>query len=238
MTIKDEILKDLEILAERLGSLIDDMVFVGGSTICLHVGKARQNELRPTIDRDAIVDVKDYSEFHAFEMKVQKLGFERDTKDRVNCRWRAENIVVDFMPSNQIAGYVNNKWYQAAMEHAESLQLSTGKTVRIISPIFLITTKLEAFHSRGKLKLPDIFDGEANKDLEDIVHLIEGRDLLLSELKQAPLLVRTYIESQFKKIGANPLSDDFINNCFGGVLGSKRAQYVKDQITKIVTQSY
>lgn len=238
MTTNDEILKDLEILAERLGPLLADMVFVGGSTICLHVGKARQNELRPTIDRDAIVDVKDYSEFHAFEMAVQKLGFERDTKDRVNCRWRAENIVVDIMPGNKITGYVTNKWYQAAMDHAVTLQLSTGKTVRIISPIFLMATKLEAFISRGKLKLPDIFDGEANKDLEDIVHLIEGRDILLSELKQSPLSVRTYIESQFKKISANPLSDDFINNCFGGVLGSKRAQHVKDQISKIVSKSY
>ena len=238
MTVKDEILKDLEILADLLGPLLDDLVFVGGSTICLHVGKARQNELRPTIDRDAIVDVKDYSEFHAFEMKVQKLGFERDTKDRVNCRWRADNIVVDLMPGNQIAGYVNNKWYQAAMEHAENLQLSTGKIVRIVSPIFLLATKLEAFKSRGKLKFPDIFDGEANKDLEDIVHLIEGRDVLLTELKQAPLAVRTYIEAQFKKIRANPLSDDFINNCFGGVLGSKRAKHVKDQISKIVSQSY
>ncbi len=238
MTIKDDILKDLEILAERLGPLIADMVFVGGSTICLHVGQARQNELRPTIDRDAIIDVKDYSEFHAFEMKVQKLGFERDTKDRVNCRWRADNIVVDLMPGNEISGYVNNKWYQAAMDRAESLQLSTGKTVRIISPIYLIATKLEAFNSRGSLKLPDMFDGEANKDLEDIVHLIEGRDVLLRELKQAQKSVQIYIESQFKKILTNPLSDDFINNCFGGVLGSKRAQYVKDQITKIVSKSY
>ena len=238
MTIKDEILKDLEILAERLGALVDDMVFVGGSILCLHVGKARQNELRPTTDRDAIIDVKDYSEFFAFEMKVQKLGFERDTKDRINCRWRTDNIVVDLMPGKQIAGYVNNKWYQAAMDHAESLLLKTGKNVRIISPIFLMATKFEAFSARGRLKLPDIFDGEANKDLEDIVHLIEGRDVLLSELKQAPSSVRTYIESQIKKINANPLIDDFISNCFGGVLGSKRAKYVKDQISKIISQSY
>jgi hypothetical protein len=237
MTIKDDILKDLELLAERLGALLEDIVFVGGSTICLYVNNARQNELRPTIDRDAIVNTKDYSEFHAFEMNVQKLGFERDTKDRINCTWRFETIVVDFMPGNQIAGYINNKWYQAAMEHAEKLELNSGKTVKIISPIYLMATKLEAFHSRGKLKIPEIFDGEANKDLEDIVHLIEGRDVLLSELKRAPLSVQAYVKSQLNKIIANPLSEDFINNCFGGALGSKRAQYVKDQISKIILQS-
>lgn len=172
-----------------------------------------------------------------FEMNVQKLGFKRDTKDRINCRWRSEAIVVDFMPGNQIAGYINNKWYQAAMEYAEKLQLSSGKTVKIISPIYLMATKLEAFHSRGKLKIPEIFDGEANKDLEDIVHLIEGRDVLLNELNQAPLSVQAYVKSQLNKIIANPLSEDFINNCFGGALGSKRAQYVKDQISKIILQS-
>lgn len=238
MTTKEELLKDLETLADHLGPLIDNVVFVGGSTICFHIGNARQGELRPTIDRDAIVGVKDYTDFHEFEMQVQKLGFKRDTKNGINCRWKFGEIIVDFMPSTQIKGYVNNKWYQEAMNNAETLQLSTGKTVRIISPIFLLATKLEAFKSRGKLKIPEIYDGEVNKDLEDIVHLIEGRAILLDELKQAPKNVRNYIESEFKKINANPLSEDFINNCFGGELGSKRAKNVKEQVSKILTRSY
>lgn len=113
----------------------------------------------------------------------------------MNCRWRLDHIVVDVMPAHKIVGYVTNTWYKDALKSPIEVKLRSGKVIRVISPVYLIATKLEAFKSRGDLTITGIHNGESNKDLEDIVHLLEGRRTLLEEIKTSDQSVRKYIEA-------------------------------------------
>lgn len=65
-----------------------------------------------------------------------------------------------------------------------SHRLSNGIEAKVISPIYFIATKTEAFRNRGK------DDYRSSHDFEDIVNLVNGRAELVEEMKSADPKVR------------------------------------------------
>ncbi len=67
-----------------------------------------------------------------------------------------------------------------------------GLHVQVITPVYLIATKFEAFHERG--------GGEvvSSHDVEDIIAVIDGRTELVDEVRSAPPTdARTYVASRW-----------------------------------------
>ena len=67
--------------------------------------------------------------------------------------------------SKEVLGFTN-RWYASALEHATTLSLPAGESIRVITAPFFLGTKMEAFHGRGKM------DYQASHDLEDFVAII------------------------------------------------------------------
>ncbi len=57
----------LELAAEHLGELLDEVVFVGGATVELWITDEAAPEFRPTDDIDVIVEITTTSDYHRFE---------------------------------------------------------------------------------------------------------------------------------------------------------------------------
>lgn len=60
-------LKMLEMAAEHLGPLLEEVVFLGGATVELWISDPAAPEFRPTVDVDAVVEIvtkADYYRFH------------------------------------------------------------------------------------------------------------------------------------------------------------------------------
>jgi hypothetical protein len=105
----------LEVAAEALGDLLDDVMFVGGATIELWLTSSGAADVRPTEDIDVVVEVATRTAFHEFEAELRRRGFAEDQASRVICRWRHNELqlTLDAMPSRaDILGF-ENRWQAA-----------------------------------------------------------------------------------------------------------------------------
>lgn len=73
------------------------------------------------------------------------------------------------------------------MNSAHRVQLEEDLTIRVVTPAPFLGTKLEAFKGRGKN------DYLGSHDLEDVITVIDGRPLLLDEVRHAPRELKSYI---------------------------------------------
>ena len=115
----------LEVVAKALGTVCDDVVFVGGCATGLLLTMARPERIRITEDVDIIAQALTASEYHAVEAKVRAQGFTNDMRPGAPiCRWVYGSVTVDVMPTVQdILGFAN-RWYPLAVETAATLVLA------------------------------------------------------------------------------------------------------------------
>jgi len=98
--------------ARLLRPLLEELVFVGGCVTGLLVTDEAVQEVRTTLDVDAIADITSYSEYAVFADRLRALGFTEDsTPGAPLCRWKHDGIILDVMPLDpKILGF-SNRWY-------------------------------------------------------------------------------------------------------------------------------
>lgn len=106
---------NLEILmlaVDLLGELADEMVFLGGCATGLLITDKAAPPIRVTRDVDVIVQVASLAEYHRLSSKLRTKRFKEDISQGAPiCRWTADNVVLDVMPTDsEILGF-GNQWY-------------------------------------------------------------------------------------------------------------------------------
>ncbi|WDS37225.1 hypothetical protein [Pseudoxanthomonas sp.] len=206
----DPNLPHLEVIAEALGDLRDQVVFVGGSTAGLLLTDPLAESVRPTLDVDAIVQADTLMQFYRVEAQLEQRGFIRDAASGVICRWQhnASGVLFDLMPTDASVLGFTNRWYDEAIATAQQVLLRNGLTIRLVSAPAFVATKLEAFLSRGK------GDVLSSHDLEDVLNVVDGRPELVEELASASPALQQAVATIFTGLLADP---DFIN-CLPGLI--------------------
>lgn len=190
----------LEIVAHHLGdALREQLVFVGGAVAGLLITDPAMPAIRPTDDVDMICQAAVLADYHQIERALRAQGFVQDMrKEAPICRWRIGEVAVDVMPTlEQILGF-SNRWYPLALASAESVQLPSGRAIRLITAPVFIATKLEAFDGRGQ------GDYLLSHDLEDLLALVDGRETLLAECRASPQELKDYLAECFTGLLAEP----------------------------------
>lgn len=181
----------MELVAQALGDLREQLIFVGGCAVDLLLTDAAAAPARVTYDVDLVAQVAALSGYHRLESEFSKLGFKRDTSDGAPiCRWRLAGLEVDLMPTEtHILGFAN-RWYPLAMQTAHWVELPNALKIRLIAAPVFLATKFEAFADRGK------GDFLGSHDLEDIVNVLDGRPELLDEVGVCSMELREYLAGQ------------------------------------------
>ncbi|AQT61979.1 hypothetical protein [Cellvibrio sp. PSBB023] len=180
-------------VAQQLGSdLLSQVAFVGGCTTGLHItDEFTKEKVRYTEDVDLIIHVLGYTGWHKFSEQVTARGFKISMEDDVNCRFRLGSLCVDFMPDDEnVLGY-SNQWYSDALATAQPYPIDNGIIIRLVTPGYFLATKFEAFKGRGNGDLL------ASRDMEDILNLVDGREELLTEVRQLAPELKTYLTNAF-----------------------------------------
>ena len=203
MRTNDPNLPYLRKVAEALGDLREQMVFIGGAVAGLLVTDPLADSVRATRDVDAVVSAN-RALFHRIEASVATRGFARDVSSDVICRWvhKASGVLFDLMPVQPDVLGFSNRWYPYAVETAVPVDLGNGVTIRLVSAVAFVATKLEAFAGRGG------GDFLSSHDLEDVLNIVDGREALAAELAAAPADVRQAVAAAFGPLLASP---DFVN---------------------------
>lgn len=222
MRADDPNLPDLRRIAEALGELREQVVFVGGAVAGLLVTDPLADSVRATRDVDAVVNAN-RATFHRIEEAVAQCGFARDVSSEVICRWvhKASGVLFDLMPMQpEVLGF-SNRWYPYAVQTAVPVDLGEGVTIRLVSAVAFVATKLEAFASRGG------GDFLSSHDFEDVLNIVDGREELAEEMAAAPAEVRQAVATAFAQLLTNP---GFANVLPGLVTEPERTGLVMERL--------
>ena len=189
----------VELVAQALGDLREQLVFVGGCAVDLLLTDTAAAPSRVTYDVDLVAQVAALAGYHKLEDEFVRLGFKRDiSRDAPICRWRLGNLEVDLMPTDtSVLGFAN-RWYPLAMQTAQLVTLPSGTTIRLIAAPVFLATKFEAFADRGK------GDFLGSHDLEDIVNVLDGRPELVDEIALSPVELQRYLAERCGALMAIP----------------------------------
>lgn len=218
----DPNLPHLRVIAEALGDLKEQVVFVGGAVAGLLMTDPLAEGVRATRDVDAVVEAG-LAGFHRIEEQVAERGFARDMESGVICRWvhPESGVLFDLMPvQSDVLGF-SNRWYAYAVETAVLFELAPGLSIRLVNAVAFVATKLEAFVSRGA---GDIL---ASHDLEDVLNIVDGREELAGELAAAPNALRAAVSAAFAGLLAHP---DFANALPGLISEPDRSGIVESRL--------
>jgi predicted nucleotidyltransferase len=189
----------LEAAAERLQSLLAEIVFVGGCATGLLITDPGASPVRRSYDVDVIAEIASYADYALFSERLRGLGFEEDASEGApTCRWRHAGLVLDLMPLDASILNFTNRWYADAHRTAEVVELRGGLALRIITAPYFLATKIEAFRGRGE---GDYF---TSHDLEDFIAVVDGRPSLLDEVEAASTELRNYIGEAVGALLAEP----------------------------------
>lgn len=218
------------LIAQALGELREQLVFVGGCAVDLLLTDTAAAPSRVTYDVDLVARVTALTAYHQLEVEFAKLGFKRDlSADAPICRWRFGNLEVDLMPEDtRILGFAN-RWYPLAMESAQVFALPSGTTIRLIAAPVFIATKFEAFADRGQSDLL------GSHDLEDIVNVLDGRPEIFGEIAASPVELRRYLADKCDELLVMPKFTDALHGMiFPDESLAERVQLLLERLRLIV----
>ena len=188
-------------VAEHLGDLCEQVVFLGGAVTELLLTDTAAAQVRFTEDVDVVVSVGSYAEYARLEEALRVRGF-TNARD-VICRWNIDGVVVDVMPTDELILGFGNRWYAAAMEAAVKYPISTGFAIRLVTAPFFVATKLEAFGHPSRVGHGDYV---LSRDMVDIITVVDGRPELVAEVGESGIELREFLSQTFQMM---LLDDDF-----------------------------
>ena len=188
-------LEIIEIAAQALGPLCDELVFLGGCATALLITDSAAPPVRATRDVDTLAEIGSAAEYRELERRLREHGFEVDSsRGAPICRWTGHGILLDVMPTDeQILGF-GNVWYASAVAFSVRHRLPSGKEIRLIDPVHFVATKLEAFDGRGDN------DFVMSHDLEDVICVLDGRPELEDEITDAMRELRDYVCNRIRDL--------------------------------------
>jgi hypothetical protein len=219
----------LEDAVRKLVPFLDEIVFVGGVTLGLLITDQAAAPIRGTNDVDVIAEIVTYAEYIAFSERLRLAQFTEDAGEKpLTCRWHNGSLTLDVLAlSKEVLGFTNI-WYGPALNHASTVTMPGGHSIRVIAAPFFLGTKMEAFRGRGRM------DFQASHDLEDFVAVIEGRDTLLQEIAESPQNLRRYLAEAARTLIAEPR---FLDVLPGFVLDHERVPLIQQRLRSIAAEA-
>lgn len=193
-----ENIKMLQTVANGLGNLKNEMVFVGGAVAELYASNPELSEIRPTIDVDCVIELRSRTAHAKLEDKLRAIGFANDTsKGAPICRWIYKDILVDVMPSDPDVLGFSNRWYIEGVEYKISKTLPDETEIFIFPPEYYLASKFEAHKGRGGEDL------RQSHDFEDIIYIFDNCSELLESISNTNKTVKAYLKGECANLIVN-----------------------------------
>ena len=216
----DPNIDQVELAAELLGPLMDELCLVGGCATGLLLTDPGSAPIRPTVDVDVVLDVVQYAKYAEFDKRLRERGFSPSVEEGDPlCRWRKKTLVLDVMPVGDFMGF-RNEWYASAVESRVPFPLPSGRIVSHVDAPHFIGTKLAAFASRGEN------DAACSHDIEDIVLVVDGRPEAIEEVASANADLRAFIARGMAEVLGNSLFMEAMEGYFEPAIAADRAAIV------------
>lgn len=170
------------------------LTIVGGTAPALYE-LPRAVTVRPTVDIDVVIEAGTFMAWRQFVDKLEALGFRHQPDEEAPiCRYRLDDLLVDVMPTEERAIGFGNRWYAEAVAHR--VAAAGGVDVHVISPLYFVATKLDAWPAEERSGGDPI----VSHDVEDIVAVLRGVDGLLDEVRAGTDVVHEEVRAGLREI--------------------------------------
>ncbi len=218
----------LQTVANGLGELKDEMVFVGGAVAELYADNPAGSEIRPTIDVDCVIEISSRLQFARLEENLRARGFTNDiSKGAPICRWIYKDIKVDVMPTDEdILGF-SNRWYEEGIEMKIRKTLPDGTEVFVFPPEYYLAAKFEAHNARGGNDL------RQSHDFEDIIYILDNCPDILENIRGSNPSAKMYLKKECQNLLENPNITEGIESALPYGSGDEGTDIVLELIQNI-----
>jgi len=218
----------LQIVANGLQEIKNDLVFVGGAVAELYANDPASSDIRPTTDIDCLIELSSRKEYLKLEEKLRAKGFTNDTSRGASiCSWIFRNIKVDIMPTDEkILGF-SNRWYLEGIENKIIKALPDGTEIFIFPPHYYLGAKFEAHRSRGGNDL------RQSHDFEDLVYILDNCLDLLNGINNSNDGIREYIKNECQNLLKNIAVTEGIESALPYGSGDQRVEIIENLIRNI-----
>ncbi|MCB0641997.1 MAG: nucleotidyl transferase AbiEii/AbiGii toxin family protein [Phaeodactylibacter sp.] len=217
-------------IANGLGELNEQTVFVGGAVLSLYVDDDGAGEVRPTKDIDITLQIATLSALETLRQTLTKKGFTQSAADDVVCRFRYKGIKVDVMSTKEVGWAPSNLWFGEGFSRRETFTL-LDKKIQLLPLSYFMATKIAAFRDRGAI------DPRTSHDFEDITYLLDNRSDLAPQVINAPQKVRNYLIDFFQEItDKNKLQEALIAN-LDPIIQVERKALIMEKLKEIINSN-
>ncbi len=190
-------------IAQALGELNEQVVYVGGAVVSLYVDDPAAEDVRPTKDVDISLEIASIGALEALRESLIQKGFYQSAEDNVICRFRYEDIKVDVMSTKEIGWAPANRWFAPGFQYRVPVQLDEV-IIHILPLPYFLASKLEAFYDRGKT------DPRTSHDFEDIVYLLNYTSDLKLQIQTSDNELQQYLIGRFADILTDKVKQEAI----------------------------
>lgn len=218
----------LQTVANGLGELKEDMVFVGGSVAELYATDPAASDIRPTMDVDCVIELSSRRAHAELEENLRARRFQHDTSQGAPiCRWVFAGVIVDVMPTDaDILGF-SNPWYPGGIENKIIKILPDGTEIYVFSPAYYLAAKFVAHDDRGGNDL------RASHDFEDIIYILSNCTEIVTNIQSANDTVKTYLKRECQNLLDNDNLIEGIETALPYESGEESTDIILDLITNI-----
>lgn len=194
--IKEHNGKMLRTVAEKMGSLRENAVFLGGTVIPLLLTLPSPLNFRRSKDVDIIVDFDVKQDLLEYEDQLWECGFEK-LQNGVISNWKLDDIYIDMLPAGPVVQF-SNKWFNYA--HANAVPATIGNDIKIyiVSAHCFCAVKFNCFSRRGEN------DYSKSMDIYDVAVLLAGRPEIEREISELTSLeLKKYLLTEIELLNNN-----------------------------------
>lgn len=154
-------------------------------------------------------------------------GFVQSPEDKVVCRFRYEDVLVDVMATEQVGWAPANRWFKLGFGLAYDYELDE-LNIRLLPLPYFLATKFDAFFDRG---INDLF---ASHDFEDIVYLLNHTSDITHQVVNSEITVKSYLMECASKIISNSAMQEAIIGNLYYEAQNQRFELIMSKLKKIV----
>ena len=121
----------LQLVATRMGSLSEKVVFLGGTIIPFLFTQKVPLAIRRSKDVDFITDFDSDQEMYEFEDALWEHGFKKKKTGAV-CWWVIEGVGVDALIASPVLGLNDTRWCADAVHYAQQVNIGNGMIINML----------------------------------------------------------------------------------------------------------
>jgi predicted nucleotidyltransferase len=218
----------LQTVANGLGDLKDEMVFVGGSVAELYANNPAVSDIRPTLDVDCVIELSSRTAHAKLEEALRAKRFANDTSQGAPiCRWIYKDILVDVMPTDSNVLGFTNIWYEEGVDTKIVKTLPDGTEVFVFPPEYYVAAKFEAHKGRGGNDL------RQSHDFEDIIYIFDNCADILDNISNANDTVKVYLKKECQILLTNEGINEGIESALPYGSGEESTDIILELIQNI-----